>query len=387
MSDAAHATAIDPVSGAHVALAPGRWRSAAGTPLLIPPGRGIGRDDIDPAAPGLWRYRAAFALDVTDPITLGEGRTPLVRGSWAGARPLWKLEWCSPTGSFKDRGASVMLSVLRQQGARAVIEDSSGNGGAAIAAYGAAGGLGVTVFAPASTSPGKLVQARAYGARIELVDGPREASQDAAIAAAERGEAWYASHNWQPFFLEGTKTLAYEIWEDLGFRAPDAIVMPVGAGSSLLGCATGFRELLSAGAIDRLPRLYATQPLHCSPVDAAFHVKPAPGATAARAAARQAAAGRAVLPTIAEGTAIARPLRLMEMLGALRESGGGPVAIPEQDIRVAHAELAAHGLFAEPTSATAAAGLGELLARGAIRPEETTVVLLTGSGLKAGPRS
>ncbi|WP_053351515.1 threonine synthase [Leucobacter musarum] len=379
-TDAAY---VDPISAARVAIEPGRWRSNAGDPLLLTPGAGITAADIDAGSPGLWRYRAAFAVDVPDPISLGEGRTPLVPTEWLGARPLCKLEWASPTGSFKDRGASVMLSVLRQQGATSVIEDSSGNGGASIAAYGAAGGLDVTVFAPASTSPAKLVQARAYGARIELVAGPREASQSAAIAAAEHGDGWYASHNWQPFFLEGTKTLAYEMWEDLGFRAPDAVVMPVGAGSSLLGCAFGFRELLHAGAIDRLPRLYAAQPQHCSPVDAAFHVKPAPGAAAARAAAFQAATARPVMPTIAEGTAIARPLRLMPMLEALRESGGGTVAVPEAGIRAAHAGLAARGLYAEPTSATAAAALEVLLDRGAIHPDETTVVLLTGSGLKA----
>lgn len=363
---------LDPATGARYALEPGRWRSDTGGPLLLAPGRGITRRDIDVNAPGLWRYRAAFAVDIAEPIMLGEGRTPLVRGEWDGAQPLWKLEWCSPTGSFKDRGASVMLSVLRQQGAKSVIEDSSGNGGASIAAYGAAGGLGVSVFAPATTSPGKLVQARAYGARIELVEGPRVASQEAAIAASERDGGWYASHNWQAFFLEGTKTLAYEIWEDLGFRAPDAIVMPVGAGSSLLGCAFGFRELLRVGAIDRLPRLYAAQPLNCSPVDAAFHVKP--GAQPL---------GRTVRPTVAEGAAIAHPLRLGVMIDALHENGGGTVAIPEEGIRVAHAELAARGLFAEPTSATAAAGLSELIARRAILPSETTVVLLTGSGLKA----
>ena len=363
---------LDPATGARYALEPGRWRSDSGGPLLLAPGRGITRADIEYGSPGLWRYRAAFAVDVDAPIVLGEGRTPLVPGVWGSARPLWKLEWCSPTGSFKDRGASVMLSVLRQQGAGAVIEDSSGNGGAAISAYGAAGGIDVTVFAPATTSPGKLVQARAYGARIELIEGPRIASQEAAIAAADGGVGWYASHTWQPFFLEGTKTLAYEIWEDLGFHAPDAVVMPVGAGSSLLGCAFGFRELLRAGQIERVPKLYAAQPLNCSPVDAAFHVKP--GAPVP---------DRPVRPTLAEGTAIPRPLRLDVMLEALRESGGGTVAIPEDGIRTAHAELASHGLYAEPTSATAAAAVSELIARGAIRPAETIVVLLTGSGLKA----
>lgn len=359
---------LDPATGDRYPLGEPRWRSDAGGPLLVIPGSGIGPADIETAERSLWRYRAALPLEIERPITLGEGCTPLVEREWAGARPLFKLEWFSPSGSFKDRGASVMLSALRQQGVRAVIEDSSGNGGAAIAAYSAAGGIDATVFAPASTSPAKLVQSRAYGARIELVEGPREASQAAAIAAAERGDGFYASHNWQAFFLEGTKTLAYEIWEDLGFRAPDAVVMPVGAGSSLLGCFFGFSELLRAGSIERLPRLYAAQPLHCSPVDAALRGE----------------AERPVLPTVAEGTAIREPLRLAGLVAAVRRSRGSSVAVPEDGIAEAHAALARRGLYAEPTSATAAAAYSRLVSEGEIRPHETAVVILTGSGLKAG---
>ncbi len=362
-----HPAYLDPESGARYPIDEPRWRSDEGTPLMVSPGPGIDPDDIDGGTRSIWRYRAALPIGIPDPITLGEGCTPLVEGEWAGSRTRFKLEWFSPSGSFKDRGASVMLSALRAQGVERVIEDSSGNGGAAIAAYGAAGGLDVTVFAPASTSPAKLAQARAYGARIELVDGPREASQEAAIAASERGDGFYASHNWQPFFLEGTKTLAYELWEDLGFRAPDSVVVPVGAGSSLLGCFLGFRELQRAGRIERIPRLYAAQPLNCSPLDAAFRGE----------------RDRPVRPTVAEGTVIRSPLRLAEMLAAVRESRGGTVAVPEEEILAARRGLAECGLFAEPTSATAAAAHARLLASGAVRPEETTAVILTGSGLKA----
>ena len=320
----------------------------------------------------MWRYRSAIGVGAgVAPVTLGEGGTPLVAGDWAGEGTRFKLEWFSPTGSFKDRGASVMLTALRDQGVTAVLEDSSGNGGAAVAAYAAAAGLAATIFAPATTSPAKLRQARAFGAEVELVEGPREASQEAAIAAEAAGRGFYASHNWQPFFLEGTKSLAYELWEDLGFRAPDAVVIPVGAGSLLLGCALGFRELLAAGAIPRLPRLYAAQPRNCSPLDAAVR---GPEADPLE---------RPVAPTIAEGTAIRSPIRLPELVEAIRESGGSTAAIPEDGIAAAHAELARHGLFAEPTSATALAGHAELVARGEIRPGETTVVVLTGSGLKA----
>lgn len=370
---------LDPATGVRYPLSEPRWRAdpardgAVGGPLLVTPGPGIAPVEIDTSVRGLWRYRAALAADVADPISLGEGGTPLVRRAWGVGSPLFKCEWFAPTGSFKDRGASVMLSVLREQGVTRVIEDSSGNGGAAIAGYGAAGGLDVTVFAPASTSPAKLVQARAYGATIELVEGPREASQSAAIAASEAVGGFYASHNWQPFFLEGVKTLAYEIWEDLGFRAPDAVVLPVGAGSGLLGCAFGFAELFSAGSIDRVPRLYAAQPLNCSPIDAAY----LQGAEAA------AEPERPVTPTIAEGTAIRHPIRLREILAAIRDSGGGTAAIPEAGIGAAHTRLARAGLYVEPTSATAVAAYEDLVARGEILPVETTVVVLTGAGLKS----
>lgn len=363
----------DPVDGSSYPLDEPRWASDAGRPLWIEPGPGIGRDDIDTSVRSLWRYRAALPVQVASPITMGEGVTPLIEHEWEdGTRPLFKSEWFSPTGSFKDRGTSVMLSYLRDRGITSVLEDSSGNGGSSVAGYGAAGGLRVKIFAPATTSPAKIAQVLAYGAEVELVEGPREASQHAAIRAAG-GSAFYASHNWQALFLQGTKTQAYELWEDLGFRAPDSVIMPVGAGSSLLGCHLGFRELLAAGQIDRLPRLFAAQPLHCSPVDASF------------TAGADGPVDRPVHPTIAEGTAIARPLRLVQMLAALRESGGGTVAVPEEGIVRALDRLCSRGLFVEPTSASAAAAYSDLVRSGTIAPTDTTVVMLSGSGLKASP--
>ncbi|WP_236995102.1 pyridoxal-phosphate dependent enzyme [Gordonia phthalatica] len=226
------------------------------------------------------------------------------------------------------------------------------------------------IFAPASTSSSKIAQVRAYGADIELVDGPREQSQNAAIRQSH-GDAFYASHNWQSFFLQGTKTLAYEMWEDLDFRAPDNVIVPVGAGSSLLGCWLGFTELLAAGQIERLPRLFAAQPVNCSPIDASF------------SSGTDGPVDRVVRPTIAEGTSIARPLRRRQIVHALRNSGGASVAVPEDDIVRALRELCARGLFVEPTSATAAAAFTALTASGTIASSEATVVLLTGSGLKA----
>ena len=329
----------------------------------------MSRDDIDGRTRSIWRYRAALPVDIGKPITLGEGCTPLVQQAWGDLRPFFKLDWFNPTGSFKDRGSSVMLSFLRQIGVDAVLEDSSGNGGSSIAGLGAAGGMRVKILAPASTSPAKIAQVRAYGAEVQLVEGPREESEAEAIR--QSNETFYASHNWQPFFLEGTKSLAYELWEDLGFRAPDNVVIPVGAGSSLLGCVFGFRELLKTGQIARLPRLFVAQPLNCSPIDASFKAGVDTPVT------------RDVHKTIAEGTAIKHPMRLREIIAALRESGGGTIALTEDEIVATLRRLARQGLFVEPTSASGAAALDKLAADGAIKPTEDTVVILTGTGLKA----
>jgi threonine synthase len=363
---------LDPRSGETFPIDEPRWCGTDHAPLLLTPLAGIGRDDIDPSTRSLWRYRAALPMRCDAPVSLGEGCTPLLKRTLHGADVLLKCEWFMPTGSFKDRGASVMLSLLRAQGVAHVLEDSSGNGGAAVAAYAAAGGMRATILAPASTSPAKTVQMRAHGADVELVPGTRQDTADAAVARAD--SVFYASHNWHPFFLQGTKTLAYELWEDLGFQAPDNIIVPCGAGSNVLGCEIGFSELLRAGHIDRMPRIFAAQPANCGPIAAAF------------LAGSDEAVACDILPTIAEGTAIARPIRLPEILGALRQTEGGAVMLSEQEIGQAMLDLAAMGIYVEPTCAQVAAAFGKLLASGAVAAGQRTVLVLTGSGLKATPR-
>lgn len=379
---------LDPRSGAIFALDTPRWCAPDGAPLLLTPLPGLARSGIETGVRSLWRYAAALPFRPDAPITLGEGCTPLIERSLHLPRTLGpdrvrahvKCEWMMPSGSFKDRGASVMLSLLRAQGVTAVLEDSSGNGGAAIACYAAAGGMQATILVPAGTSPAKIVQTRAYGAAVEWVEGTRE--DTAAAAIARSGDAFYASHAWHPFFLQGTKTLAYELWEDLGFRAPDNVIIPCGGGSNVLGCQIGFGELFRAGEIAEMPRLFAAQPVQCAPIARAW-INAAPGDPAlGDPALGDAATG----PTIAEGTAIARPVRLREVLGALRETNGGAVMLEEAEIARATIELAAYGLYVEPTSAQVAAAFGRLLASGAITAEQTTVLVLTGAGLKATPR-
>lgn len=360
---------IDPVTQTRYPLDSPIWRSPTGGPLMITELPGIQRQEIDRDTRSIWRYQATLPVQIEKPVSMGEGCTPLHRGSFGGKPCSFKLEWFSPTGSFKDRGASVLVSYLRQQGIDTILEDSSGNGGAAIAGYGAAAGMRVKVFVPASTSLAKVAQIRAYGADIELVPGPREAAKAAAMELAS--EIFYASHNWHPFFLQGTKTLGYEIWEDLGFKVPDNIIIPAGAGSNLLGCYIAFKELIASGEAKRLPRLFASQPANCAPLHASFHA----GATDF--------VKTDFKPTIAEGTAIKRPIRLREMLDALRESGGGTVAVQEDEITDASLELAASGLYVEPTSAHAAAAFAQLSADDRIDAGDETVVILTGAGLKA----
>ena len=365
------ASYLDPSSDETYPLDEPRWRGRSGGPLMITPLAGIKKGDIRREVRSLWRYAASFPVPV-DPVSLGEGCTPLIRHRWRGNDTLLKLEWFSPTGSFKDRGASVMISTLRKQGVRRVLEDSSGNGGAAIAAYAAAAGMAVKVLVPESTPASKVIQMRAYGAEIELVPGPRQATADEAVRQSEH--IFYASHNWQPLFLQGTKTLAYEIWEDLGFHAPDNVVTPLGAGSSVLGCHIGFGELLCSGMVQRVPRLFGVQPAHCAPLHASF------------AQNTEDPVETTILPTVAEGTAIAKPVRRREVLRAIRGTGGATVAIAEADIAAAALELARSGIYAEPTSAMAAAGLTRLLSEGRITSSETTVLILTGTGLKAAQR-
>jgi threonine synthase len=216
------------------------------------------------------------------------------------------------------------------------------------------------------------VQMRAYGAEIELIPGSRQDVSDAATRQA--ATIFYAGHNWQPFFLQGTKTLAYELWEDLKFNAPDNVIIPTGAGSNILGCDIGFSELLRSGEIGNLPRLFAAQPENCAPLHASF------------AAGSDDFTQVEVRPTIAEGASIAKPVRAREVLSAVRRSGGATVAVSEAEIEGALFELGRIGLYTEPTSALAAAAFTKLMERGIIQSTETTVLVLTGSGLKTTQR-
>ena len=345
------------------------WRCDCGGPLDLEPGQGLRRSDIDADDASLWRYRAALALKESPRVSLGEGWTPLVTQHWDGAPVRFKLESQMPTGSFKDRGTAVMLNHLLQVGVGPIHEDSSGNAGSSIATYAAAAGLRCRIYVPASAPRGKVVQIAAAGAEVRAIPGTREAVTEAALAAI--GESFYASHNWHPYFIEGTKTLAYELWEQLGFAVPDNILVPTGYGSNILGLDRGFDELIRQGEISRRPRLFAVQAENCSALAAAWAVGAADYVPFTPTA------------TIADGIATVKPVRTAEVLAALRRSGGGVVTVSEAEIGPALKTLGRLGLFVEPTAATASAALSRLLRDRTIRPDETTIVVLTGHGLKA----
>ena len=310
----------------------------------------------------LWRYRHALPIppDVP-PVTLGEGMTPLVEARWGDLPVLLKCEFLNPTGSFKDRGTTVLVTALAAAGVDHVVEDSSGNAGCSLAAYAARAGIRATIYVPAHASPVKQAQIAAYGAQRVPVPGPRSQAARAVLEAAASG-AVYASHVYHPLIHAGMKTAAYEIWEQLGGRLPDAVVLPVGHGSLLLGLAQGFAELGG-----RVPRLFGVQAAACAPLAAAWEAGVADPLPVPEG------------ETVAEGVRIAAPVRGRAILEAIRRSGGAVLAVSDAEALAARERLAHQGFFVEPTSALAVAALDPLRPR----LEGTVVVILTGSGFKS----
>jgi threonine synthase len=325
----------------------------------------------------LWRYREFLPIkNDSNVVTLGEGTTPLVQAPRYGAivelRKLsLKLDYMNPTGAFKDRGSTVSVSKLKELGVKEVIEDSSGNAGASLAAYCAAAGIKCTLFVPEAAPSEKLLQAKLYGADIHAIAGSRTDVAKAAENAWRTTGVYYAPHNLNAFFLEGMKTFAYEIAEALDWDVPDHVVFPVGGGALFVGAWNGFRELLELGWINRIPRLHCIQSTACMPIVEAF-VTNAMSVSPVEEA-----------ETIAGGIRITNPARGKQILQVLKQSKGAAVAVDDQAIMYHQKALARNeGIFAEPTSCAALAGLGELVDQRIIGLDESVVVALTGFGLK-----
>jgi threonine synthase len=356
--------------GESIDFDPHQYRCECGCAWEIEEDTAFNKTKIDAGRPGIWRYKDIFALnEVDEPIRLGAGWTPLVHAVFNQKKTYFKLEYISPTGSFKDRGIELEINHLFSSGITEVVEDSSGNAGASLAAYAACAGMKASIFAPESASPTKLAQIEIFGAQLHKIKGARSETTKAALQAVSKG-AVYASHAYNPVYLLGQQSFAWETWEQFNSDLPDAIVIPVGQGGLFLGAWFGFRRLLMSGYIKELPRLFAVQPELLSPIKEAYSkgLKEIPEITPKGA-------------SLAEGLAIIKPVRGKRILQALRESHGDALTVTEDEIKSSWLELAHRGLFAEPTSAAAAAALPQVLKQ--VGAEAKVLVALTGSGLKS----
>lgn len=308
---------------------------------------------------GLFRlYRSAMdAGDRHEAVTLGETETPLLPLVIEGSRFYLKMEDRQPTGSFKDRGAKRLIGELAYLGIDRVAIDSAGNAGAAVAAYAAAAGMACRVYVPDDISAERVRQITAYGA--EVVRVPNGRMNAGSTLRAELGSDYYASHVYNPLFADGIKSMAHEIYHQLGDSVPDYIFVPIGNGSLLLGLYQGFAEL------GRLPHFVGVQSTKCAPVVEAFHDLPETPRK----------------NTIAETIRVGAPQRLEDILKALRRSGGDAVAVEDSDILKAAKKLNRRGLYAELTAAAALAGARAFFADG-MPDNYRTVIPVPGSGLK-----
>jgi threonine synthase len=321
---------------------------------------------------GIWRYRSFIPIN-EDPVTLGEGDTPLLeaRRLDPSGGLLLKNETVNPTGSFKDRPVAVAATVARELDLSGLLCASTGNTGVAVAAYAARAGLPAVCVVPETTPAAKMLQIEAVGARIVRVRGNYSDAYELARAAAENfGWANLTSTYVNPYMLEGDKTVAFELFEQLKEKVPDWVLVPVGAGPLLAAIHKGFEELGVSG-----PRMVAVQAAGCAPVVRAFES----GAKEVREWDH---------PVETAASSIADPLRGYpedgtRTLSVVRESGGRAVAVSEEETRKATIDLArSEGLLVEPGAAVAVAAHRKLSDEKLIREGETAAIVLTGHGLK-----
>ena len=339
----------------------------------------------EPVAPGsttprwdIWRYAPVLPLrEGESPVSLGEGLTPLVESPalarQVGVRRLWiKDEAQNPTASFKARGMSAAITRARARGAPGVVIPTAGNAGAAIAAYGAAAGLPVRVYAPRTTPAPILSTIRALGAELHLVDGHIGDAGKLSRAFAAESDFFELSTLREPYRVEGMKTMGYEVVEQLGGRLPDALVYPTGGGEGTVGIWKAFQEMRDWGwlpADARFPRMIVAQATGCAPIVRAF------GAGEEKAAPWENPA------THAAGIRVPGPLGDRLLLKLLRESGGDAAAVDEDVIRSATAQLATTtGIDAAPEGGAALAVTAHLVRAGRLAKDAEVVVFNTGAG-------
>ena len=325
---------------------------------------------------GMWRFRRFLPLaDGEAPVTLGEGDTPLLRLDRAaptlGYDALWlKDESTNPTGSFKARGLAMAVTRAVLGGAEAFVVPTAGNAGVALAAYAARAGRPARIYAPATTPRTILNQIRWFGGDLELLDGHIGDCGRRALEFARETGAFPMATLREPYRIEGKKTLGLEIARQMGWRLPDAVVYPAGGGTGLIGMWLAFAELLALGWVQgRMPRLYAVQSAGCAPVvDAvargADQCEPWPDPW-----------------TVASGLRVPAPLGGPLMLRGIRESGGGAVAVSDDELSRRATEISRlEGLDLSPEGGASLAAAARLLEAGAIRASEHVVVFNTGAG-------
>lgn len=345
------------------------------TAVTLPENRNLG---VDPSARGLWRYRSVLPVRPNeDVVALGEGWTPMFEAprlaDEIGVGRLWiKDEGQNPTASFKARGMALAVTRARAFGVPGVTVPTAGNAGAALAAYAAAAGLPVRVYAPRTTPPPILDTVLSFGATLILVDGHiGDAGREARAYAAEHG--WFdVSTLREPYRVEGMKTMGYEMAEQLGWRLPDAFVYPTGGGEGTIGIWKAIAEMQGAGWLERAerrPKVVVAQASGCAPIVRAF-------------AAGASHADPWVDPvTYASGLRVPGPLGDRLLLRALRESHGAAVAVSEEVMRAETALLAQRtGVDAAPEGGCALAAIRQLTADGTLDRSSEVVLFNTGSG-------
>lgn len=317
----------------------------------------------------MWRYVEFLPPSMRKRVvSLGEGDTPLVKASTPNIS--LKLEYVNPSGSFKDRGSAALFTSLRNTVDRVagVCEDSSGNAGASIAAYCASIGLPCVVFGGESMVYEKALQIRMYGAELNVVKGSREDVAKAAVKEAEKRGFVYVGHAWNPYFIEGMKTAAYEIAEQTGWNPPDEIYLPVSAGTLLIGIIEGFADMVEAGVIEKTPKIVAVQPRANPPLYLAYKKDAAVEATTDK--------------SVADALSLRNPPRLRQMVEMLKAVKGDVEIVSEDEILKAHRQLGWLGIFAELSSAVSYAAVRRRL-DDIVASERDVLVVVTGSGLKS----
>ncbi len=324
---------------------------------------------------GVWRYRELLPLaDDVEPISLGEGGTPLVRVSrLPGVNALVKFEGSNPTGSFKDRGMTVGVTIAKGLGVEGVVVASTGNTAASAAAYAARAGLRCRVYLPkGGVARGKLIQALLHGAEIVEVDGVFDNTLELVIEEhIHKGHgSLYPLNSINPWRLEGQKTLAFEVVDELG-GAPDVVVVPVGNAGNISAIWKGFRELRDAGLIDETPRMIGVQAEGAAPLALTWFLR-----------LRELHVVRNPY-TIASAIRIGKPVNWVKALKAVEESRGAFIVVSDEEIVEAMRILARlEGLAVEPSSAASLAGYLKALEEGLVDRSEVTVLVATGHALK-----